>query len=70
MAMAELRFGLTAPAPCSYLGQQQEQLVFLLADQPISASLYQQLLQINFPNKKKRYIYNHEENQNNRIRPL
>ena len=46
--MAELRFGLTAPAPCSYLGQQQEQLVFLLAEQPISASLYQQLLQINF----------------------
>mgnify|MGYP006205102017 CR=1 FL=1 len=46
--MAELRFGLTAPSPCSYLGQQHEQLVFLLAEQPISASLYQQLLQINF----------------------
>ncbi len=46
--MHELRFGLTAPAQCSYLPEQAEQLVFLLPEQPISASLYQQLLQLNF----------------------
>ncbi|MBU1308227.1 MAG: arginyltransferase [Gammaproteobacteria bacterium] len=46
--MHELRFGLTAPAQCSYLPQQQEQLVFLLPDQPLDAGLYQQLLQLNF----------------------
>lgn len=46
--MHELRFGLTAPAPCSYLPAQQEQLVFLLPEQPIDAALYQQLLQLNF----------------------
>ena len=46
--MAELRFGLSAPAPCSYLSQQQEQLVFLLPEQPLDAALYQQLLQLNF----------------------
>ncbi|MEO3678792.1 arginyltransferase [Rheinheimera fenheensis] len=46
--MTELRFGLTAPMPCSYLPNQQEQLVFLLPEQPLDASLYQQLLQLNF----------------------
>jgi leucyl-tRNA---protein transferase len=46
--MSELRFGLTAPAQCSYLAGQQEQLVFLLPEQPVSAALYQQLLQVNF----------------------
>jgi leucyl-tRNA---protein transferase len=46
--MTELRFGLTAPAQCSYLPQQQEQLVFLLPEQPVTAQLYQQLLQVNF----------------------
>ena len=46
--MHELRFGLTAPAPCSYLDLQQEQLVFLLPEQPVSAALYQQLLELNF----------------------
>lgn len=46
--MSELRFGLTAEAPCSYLPEQQEQLVFLLPDQPINAQLYQQLMQLNF----------------------
>jgi len=46
--MHELRFGLTAPAPCSYLDAQQEQLVFLLPEQPVSAALYQQLLELNF----------------------
>lgn len=46
--MSELRFGLTAPAPCSYLPEQQEQLVFLLPEQTISTQLYQQLLNYNF----------------------
>ncbi|MDP2715975.1 arginyltransferase [Rheinheimera sp.] len=46
--MHELRFGLTAPAQCSYLAPQQEQLVFLLPEQPLDAALYQQLLQLNF----------------------
>jgi arginine-tRNA-protein transferase len=46
--MHELRFGLTAPAQCSYLATQQEQLVFLLPEQPLDAQLYQQLLQLNF----------------------
>lgn len=46
--MQELRFGLTAPAQCNYLDDQQEQLVFLLPEQPISAQLYSQLLQLNF----------------------
>lgn len=46
--MAELRFGLSAPARCSYLPEQQEQLVFLLPEQPLTMALYQQLLQVNF----------------------
>ncbi|QBL09130.1 arginyltransferase [Rheinheimera sp. D18] len=46
--MHELQFGLTAPAQCSYLPEQQEQLVFLLPHQPLSAALYQQLMQLNF----------------------
>jgi leucyl-tRNA---protein transferase len=46
--MHELRFGLTATMQCSYLSEQQEQLVFLLPEQPVSAALYQQLLQLNF----------------------
>lgn len=46
--MHELRFGLTAPSQCSYLPEQQEQLVFLLPEQPLDAELYQQLLQLNF----------------------
>lgn len=46
--MHELKFGLTASAQCSYLPQQQEQVVFLLPQQPIDAGLYQQLLQLNF----------------------
>lgn len=46
--MTELRFGLTTPMPCSYLPNQQEQLVFLLPEQPLDATLYQQLLQLNF----------------------
>jgi leucyl-tRNA---protein transferase len=46
--MHELRFGLTAPTQCSYLPSQQEQLVFLLPEQPVSSTLYQQLLQLNF----------------------
>ncbi|WP_091341338.1 arginyltransferase [Alkalimonas amylolytica] len=46
--MTELTFGLTAPAPCSYLPAQQEQVIFLLPSYPIDASLYQQLLQHNF----------------------
>ena len=44
----ELKFGLTAPASCSYLPSQQEQVVFLLPETPVNASLYQQLLQHNF----------------------
>ena len=43
-----LRFGLTHPAPCSYLPGQQEQLVVLMPEEPISAKLYQQLLALNF----------------------
>ena len=46
--MTELTFGLTAPAPCSYLPEQQEQVIFLLPDHPIDTHLYQQLLQHNF----------------------
>ena len=46
--MTELRFGLTAPVSCSYLPPQQEQLVFLLPEQPLNAALYQQLLAVNF----------------------
>lgn len=46
--MHELKFGLTAGATCSYLPQQQEQLVFLLPGQPLDAQLYQQLMQLNF----------------------
>lgn len=46
--MHELKFGLTVPSQCSYLPQQQEQLVFLLPQQPVDAVLYQQLLQLNF----------------------
>ncbi|MDX1677285.1 arginyl-tRNA--protein arginylyl transferase, partial [Arsukibacterium sp.] len=43
-----LRFGLTQPGGCSYLPDQQEQLVVLMPDEPISAELYQQLLTLNF----------------------
>ncbi|MBV2127522.1 arginyltransferase [Arsukibacterium indicum] len=43
-----LRFGLTEPASCSYLPDQQEQLVVLMPDEPISAELYQHLLSLNF----------------------
>ncbi|MAD74608.1 MAG: arginyltransferase [Rheinheimera sp.] len=43
-----LRFGLTQPGPCSYLPGQQEQLVVLMPEQPISPELYQQLLNLNF----------------------
>jgi arginine-tRNA-protein transferase len=43
-----LRFGLTQPGPCSYLPDQQEQLLVLMPDEPISAELYQQLLTLNF----------------------
>lgn len=46
--MHELKFGLTGQASCSYLPQQQEQLVFLLPGQPLDAALYQQLMQLNF----------------------
>ncbi|MDX3773012.1 arginyltransferase [Chromatiaceae bacterium AAb-1] len=46
--MPELRFGLTATSQCSYLSHQQEQLVFLLPEQPVSAALYQQLQTLNF----------------------
>jgi leucyl-tRNA---protein transferase len=46
--MSELRFGLTAPSQCNYLPEQQEQLVFLLPEQPLTMHLYQQLLQVNF----------------------
>ncbi|MCH8536401.1 MAG: arginyltransferase [Alkalimonas sp.] len=46
--MAELRFGLTAAEPCAYLPQQKEQVIFLLPQQPLHHSLYQQLLQHNF----------------------
>lgn len=46
--MTELRFGLTATSPCSYLPEQREQLVFLLPQEPVSASLYHQLQQLNF----------------------
>ncbi|KKO46062.1 arginyl-tRNA--protein arginylyl transferase [Arsukibacterium ikkense] len=44
----QLRFGLTAPSACSYLPAQQEQLVVLMPEQPISADLYQQLIAVNF----------------------
>lgn len=43
-----LRFGLTHPGPCSYLPGQQEQLVVLMPEEPISGPLYQQLLAVNF----------------------
>ena len=43
-----LRFGLTQPGPCSYLPDQQEQLVVLMPEEPISSALYQQLLNLNF----------------------
>ncbi|SNY51117.1 arginine-tRNA-protein transferase [Arsukibacterium tuosuense] len=43
-----LRFGLTQPSPCSYITGQQEQLVVLMPDEPMSAGLYQQLLALNF----------------------
>ena len=46
--MPELKFGLTAPLPCSYLPNEDEQLVFLLPEQPLSPKLYQQLLALNF----------------------
>ncbi|MBZ9610580.1 arginyltransferase [Rheinheimera maricola] len=46
--MHELRFGLTAPSQCNYLPLQQEQLVFLLPEQPLDDTLYQQLLKFNF----------------------
>ncbi len=46
--MTELRFGLTATSPCSYLPEQREQLVFLLPQEPVSARLYHQLQQLNF----------------------
>lgn len=43
-----LRFGLTAAMPCSYLPDQQEQLVFLLPGQPVTEELYRQLMASNF----------------------
>ncbi|WP_213994695.1 arginyltransferase [Arsukibacterium sp.] len=43
-----LRFGLTQPSPCSYLPAEQEQLVVLLPDEPVTAELYRQLLTVNF----------------------
>ncbi|MDP4535382.1 arginyltransferase [Alkalimonas collagenimarina] len=46
--MNELRFGLTAAEPCAYLPEQNEQVIFLLPEQPLHHSLYQQLLQHNF----------------------
>lgn len=44
----QLRFGLTAAMPCSYLPSEQEQLVFLLPEQPITEELYRQLMANNF----------------------
>lgn len=46
--MTELRFGLTAEEPCPYLPEQNEQVIFLLPEQPLHHHLYQQLLQYNF----------------------
>lgn len=48
MDKTSLQFGLTPPGPCSYLDGQQEQLVVLLPDEPVSAQLYQQLIALNF----------------------
>lgn len=41
-------FGITAEHDCSYLPEQQERLVFTLADQPLDANLYRQLMDYNF----------------------
>ena len=46
--MNQLAFGLSAAAPCSYLASEQEQLVFVLPQTPVSSTLYQQLLDLNF----------------------
>lgn len=43
-----LQFGLTPPAPCSYLATQQEQLAVLMSPQPLDHHLYQQLIAYNF----------------------
>lgn len=48
MSPQQLLFGLTAEHPCSYLPSLQERLVFTLPEQPLSADLYQQLMDYNF----------------------
>lgn len=43
-----LQFGLTPPATCSYLSEQQEQLAVLMSPEPVDHQLYQQLIAYNF----------------------
>lgn len=46
--MQNIELGLTYDTPCSYLAQQQQKLAFVLPSTPLSAELYQQLMEVNF----------------------
>ncbi|WNO61252.1 arginyltransferase [Rheinheimera sp. MMS21-TC3] len=46
--MQNIELGLTYDSPCSYLTQQQQKLAFVLPATPLTADLYQQLMDLNF----------------------
>lgn len=48
MSNHPLQFGLTPPATCSYLNEQQEQLAVLMSPEPVDHQLYQHLIAYNF----------------------
>ncbi len=48
MNLQDLQLGMTAAHSCSYLPEHQESLIFTLPDQPLTAELYLQLMQMNF----------------------
>lgn len=48
MNITDLQLARTGQHPCSYLAEQQESLIFTLPEQPLTAELYQQLMQLNF----------------------
>jgi arginyl-tRNA--protein-N-Asp/Glu arginylyltransferase len=46
--LQDIQLGMTGVHSCGYLPQQQESLIFTLPDQPLTAELYLQLMQMNF----------------------
>ena len=46
--MSGLKLGVSIEQDCNYLPQRQEKLLFTLPEEPLTASIYQQLLALNF----------------------